>query len=83
MLARHDRCRTASSYAASVTGPYREQLATFFTGEIADELMHAQFLANKVATLEVVPTVQPLPVKQTTDARRHVSPVECTVRLSR
>ncbi len=70
-------------YAASVTGLYREQLATFFTGEIADELMHALFLANKVAALGRVPTVRPLPVKQPTDARRHVSPVECTVRLSR
>ena len=60
---------TYIQYSASVTGPYREQLAGFFTGEITDELAHAQFLADKVAALGGVPAVQPLPVKQTTDAR--------------
>ena len=57
-------------YAASVKGPYRQQLSQFFAGEIADELLHAQFLANKVAALGGLPTVQPKPVPQTDDARQ-------------
>ncbi len=57
-------------YAASVKGPYRQQLSQFFAGEIADELAHAQFLANKVAALGGLPTVQPKPVPQTDDARQ-------------
>ena len=57
-------------YSASVKGPYRQQLSQFFAGEIADELGHAQFLANKVAALGGLPTVQPKPVPQTDDARQ-------------
>lgn len=57
-------------YAASVKGPYRQQLAQFFSGEIADELMHAQFLANKVAALGGLPAVQAKPVPQTNDVRQ-------------
>ncbi len=57
-------------YSASVKGPYRQQLSQFFAGEIADELAHAQFLANKVAALGGLPTVQPKPVPQTDDARQ-------------
>ena len=34
------------TYAAKATGPYRPQLAQFFLAEVADEQMHAQFLAN-------------------------------------
>jgi bacterioferritin len=56
-------------YAASVKGPYRQQLSQFFAGEIADELGHAQFLANKIAALDGVPTVQPKPVPQASDAK--------------
>ena len=36
------------TYAAKATGPYRPQLTQFFLAEVADELMHAQFLANKI-----------------------------------
>ena len=57
-------------YAASVKGPYRQQLAQFFSGETADELAHAQFLANKVAALGGMPAVQPKPVPQTDDPRQ-------------
>lgn len=57
-------------YAASVKGPYRQQLSQFFAGEIADELMHAQFLANKVAALGSLPAVQAKPVAQTDDAHQ-------------
>ena len=49
-------------YAAKATGPYRPQLAQFFTEEIADEQMHAQFLANKIIALGGEPTTTPRPV---------------------
>jgi len=43
-------------YSAKVTGPYRPQLVEFFQGEIPDEQGHAQFLADKIATLGGEPT---------------------------
>ena len=46
-------------YAAQSTGPYRPQLAQFFLKEVADEQMHAQFLANKIVALGGKPTAQP------------------------
>jgi bacterioferritin len=48
-----------ATYAARVTGPYRPQLAEFFRAEIADELGHAQFLAEKIAALGGKPTTVP------------------------
>ena len=59
-----------TQYAASVTGPYRQQLSQFFAQEIPDELGHAQYLANKVAAMGGIPVVEPAPVPQTTDARQ-------------
>lgn len=50
------------TYAAKVTGPYRPQLAQFFLAEIADEQMHAQYLANKIVALGGEPTRQPATV---------------------
>jgi bacterioferritin len=47
------------TYAAKVTGPYRPQLAQFFLAEVADEQLHAQFLANKIVALGGEPTTQP------------------------
>jgi bacterioferritin len=52
------------TYAAKATGPYRPQLAQFFMAEIADEQLHAQFLANKVVALGGEPTTEPRPVPQ-------------------
>lgn len=49
-------------YAAKVTGPYRPQLTQFMLAEVADEQMHAQFLANKIVSLGGEPTTQPRPV---------------------
>ncbi|MBZ0286206.1 MAG: ferritin-like domain-containing protein, partial [Anaerolineae bacterium] len=49
-------------YAAQVKGPYRPQLVQFMKAEIADELLHAQFLADKIVTLGAVPTTTPRPV---------------------
>ncbi len=49
-------------YAAKVTGPYRPQLSSFFLEEVADEQLHAQFLANKIVALGGEPTTTPSPV---------------------
>ncbi len=50
------------TYAAKATGPYRPQLAQFFLAEVADEQLHAQFLANKIVALGGDPATQPRPV---------------------
>ena len=47
------------TYAAKVNGPYRPQLAQFFLAEVADEQMHAQYLANKIVALGGDPTTTP------------------------
>lgn len=51
------------TYAAKATGPYRPQLTQFFLTEVADEQLHAQFLANKIVTLGGEPTTTPRPVE--------------------
>jgi bacterioferritin len=50
------------TYAAKATGPYRPQLAAFFLEEVADEQLHAQFLANKIVALGGEPATVPAPV---------------------
>lgn len=50
------------TYAARVTGPYRPHLSQFFLTEVADEQLHAQFLANKIVALGGEPTTTPRPV---------------------
>lgn len=57
------------TYAARATGPYRPQLAQFFLAEVADEQMHAQFLANKIVALGGLPTTQAAPVADGTSNR--------------
>jgi len=52
------------TYAAKATGPYRPQLSQFFLTEVADEQLHAQFLANKIVALGGEPTTQPRPVPE-------------------
>jgi bacterioferritin len=47
-----------------VNGPYRPQLTTFFLQEIADEQIHAQYLANKIVALGGEPTTIPRKVPQ-------------------
>jgi bacterioferritin len=44
------------TYAAKATGPYRPQVSQFFLAEVADEQLHAQFLANKIVALGGQPT---------------------------
>ncbi len=50
------------TYAAAATGPHRPMLKQFFEQEIPEELAHAQFLAEKVASLGGVPATEPKPV---------------------
>ncbi len=52
------------TYAAKATGPYRPQLAQFFLEEVADEQLHAQFLANKIVALGGEPATRPNPVPE-------------------
>lgn len=57
------------NYAAAVTGPHRPVLRQFFEGEILEELVHAQYLADKVASLGGTPTGTPRPVALTDDPK--------------
>jgi len=57
------------TYAAKATGPYRPQLAQFFSAEVADEQMHALFLANKIVALGGEPTTEPRPVPRASSNR--------------
>jgi len=56
-------------YAAEVAGPFRPALRDFFLEEAADELKHAQMLADKISALGGVPTAEPAPVAQATTPR--------------
>jgi bacterioferritin len=49
-------------YASTVQGPYRQELRTFFSNEIPDELGHAQILADKIAALGGTPAAVAAPV---------------------
>lgn len=62
-------------YAAKVSGPHRPQLAEFFGSEIADETMHAQFLARKVVALGGEPTTTPRSVPAAATNREMVEAV--------
>lgn len=57
-------------YSAKVTGPYRPQLVQFLQQEIPDEQAHAQYLADKIASLGGMPVVEPRPVKTSDDTRQ-------------
>lgn len=63
------------TYSAKVTGPQRPQLSQFLRSEIADELGHAQFLADKIVALGGEPTTTPRPVPQADDNRRMIERV--------
>jgi bacterioferritin len=57
-------------YSAKVSGPYRPQLVEFLQAEIPDEQRHAQYLADKIASLGGEPTVEPRPVQVADDTRQ-------------
>ena len=56
-------------YASMVQGPYRQELRAFFAGEIPEELMHAEMLADKIAALGGTPAAEPAPVRVVSDAK--------------
>jgi len=58
------------TYSARVTGPWRLQLVQFMQTEIQDELLHAQFLADKIVALGGNPTTTPRPVPQAETPRQ-------------
>lgn len=63
------------TYAAKATGPYRPQLSQFFLAEVADEQMHAQYLANKIVALGGEPTTDPRPVPKADSNREMLQAV--------
>lgn len=63
------------TYAAKATGPYRPQLSQFFLTEVADEQLHAQFLANKIVALGGEPTTTPRPVPAASSNREMLEAV--------
>lgn len=58
------------TYAALVSGPYRQDLRAFFEGEIPDELGHAALLADKVVSLGGTPATDVPPISFTDDNRK-------------
>lgn len=63
------------TYAAKATGPYRPQLVQFFLSEVADEQLHAQYLANKIVALGGEPATEPRPVPAARTNREMVEAV--------
>jgi len=70
------------TYAAKATGPYRPQLAQFFLAEVADEQLHAQYLANKIVALGGEPTTVPRPVAAAHTNREMVEAVLAAEQLA-
>lgn len=56
-------------YSAQVKGPYRPQLVQFMQAEIADELLHARFLADKIVSLGGTPITTPRAVPAAASAK--------------
>ncbi len=48
-----------TTYAAEVSGIYRKELEGFFQAEVAEELGHARYLANKISALGGTPATEP------------------------
>lgn len=57
------------TYASAVRGPFRQELRSFFGGDIADELTHAGMLADKIIAMGGTPVLEPAPVKMATEAK--------------
>lgn len=63
------------TYAAKATGPYRPQLSQFFLAEVADEQLHAQYLANKIVAFGGEPSTTPRPVPEASNNREMLEQV--------
>ena len=61
-----------NTYAAAVSGIHRNELSSFFLKEVADELEHARFLAQKITALGGTPVTAAADVEYTTNAREMV-----------
>jgi bacterioferritin len=57
-----------TQYSAKVRGPWRTELRGFFQAEIADEQLHAQYLADRIAAMGGEPTTVPALVRQADSA---------------
>lgn len=57
-------------FASMVQGPYRQELRTFFSNEIPEELTHAQLLADKISALGGTPVAEAAPVRVVSDAKQ-------------
>jgi bacterioferritin len=62
-------------YAAAVHGPYRPAISALFRAEVADELLHAQSLADKVAALGGQPAISLKEIEPASDARSMIQVV--------
>jgi bacterioferritin len=58
-----------NTYAAMVEGLNRPMLKGFFEEELPEELLHAQFLADKITALGGTPTTEVAPVEVTSNSR--------------
>ena len=56
-------------FASMVQGPWRQDLRAFFTGEIPEEMGHAQILADKIAAMGGTPAAEAAPVQVVGDAK--------------
>lgn len=65
-----------NTYAAMASGIHRPILKTFFESEIADELQHAAFLANKITALGGRPTTAAAPLDVVDDSRGMLEQVQ-------
>lgn len=64
------------TYASQVMGPYRPELSKFFLAEVADEQLHAQFLADKIVTLGGIPVTVPSSVPAATSTKEMLQEVK-------
>ena len=64
-----------TTYASMVTGMHRPTLKTLFETEVAEELAHAQLLAEKITALGGKPTTQPADVVYHTTPREMLEEV--------
>lgn len=64
-----------TTYAATVVGPHRPMLRQFFAAEIPEELGHAQFLADKIASLGGDPVTSPRDVPVASSPREMLANV--------
>lgn len=67
-----------NTYAAAVSGIHRNELKRFFLEEVADELGHAQFLADKITALGGQPVTRAAEVTYVTTPREMMKNVAKT-----